>query len=244
MKKIVILIVIVIAIFLIVILKNIMTTKYSHNDIVNLLNKGMQRMDNISFDRENDNGVVTYYFKDDKSKMVSESDGLVCIEKSEKSYIINKKRKGMYINKQEYTLNKGLQNQALIIERANEGLNERNNSEDNFRYKYIYIRNEKIENKDCIFVKEAKYYLDTKKYTDNMDYKNEIPVYWIEKSTGIVIGAGFMEPGKNKATPQAIIKNIKYGEVTDDMFNDILNIPNDYRILERKENGEVELLSK
>ena len=140
-------------------------------------------------------------------------------------------------------LNKGIQYEILSIERTNEKFNESNNAKNNFRYKYIYIRDEKIENKDCIFVKEAKYYLDTKKYTDNIDYKNEIPVYWIEKSTGIVIGAGFMEPGKNKATPQTIIKNIKYGEVTDDMFNDMLNIPSDYLVMEHK-NGEIEVISK
>lgn len=130
MKKIVTLIVIIISIFLIVILKNIMATKYSHNDIVDLLNKGIQRMDNISFDRENDNGIVTYYFNGDKSKMVSESDGLVCIEVNGKSYIINKKKKSLSI-KQGYTLNKRLQYVALNIERANEGLNEKNNNEDN-----------------------------------------------------------------------------------------------------------------
>lgn len=243
MKKIVILIVIVIVIFLIVILKNIMPTKYSHYDIVDLLNKGMQSMDNISFDRENYNGIVTFYYKGDKKKMVSESQGFLSIEKSGKSYTISKKRKSMSIT-EDTILNKGLQYEILSIERTNEKFNESNNSENNFRYKFVYIRDEKIENKNCIFVKEAKYYLDTQKYADNIDYKNEIPVYWIEKSTGIVIGAGFMEPEKNKATPQAIIRNIKYGEVTDDMFNDMLNLPSDYLILERKENGEIEVLSK
>ena len=47
-----------------------------------------------------------------------------------------------------------------------------------------------------------------------------------------------MESGKKTATPQAIINNIKYGEVTDDIFNDMENIPSDYQILV-DEGGEI-----
>ena len=128
MKKILIVIVIVITILLIVILKNSMTTKYSHDDIVDLLNQGMQKMDNISFDCERDDGTVAHYYKGNKSKLVSEPNGLVNIKKDGKSYLINKKSKCMYIT-QENSLDYKPQYSILSIERANANLDKNNNKE-------------------------------------------------------------------------------------------------------------------
>ena len=244
MKKRVILIfiTIIIAISFIVIfitIKNSMRTKYSHNDIVNLLNKGLQSMDNISFDRTNTYAVVTYYYKDGKMKMVPHSSSLFAIEKDNKTYMIDKEKKMMVI-KPGYTIGANdvidgsNQYRALDIERFNNKLD----SEDNFRYEFVYIKDEKIEDKDCIFVKETKYYTDTKKYVNNVDYENRTPVWWIEKNSGLVIAAALMESGKNETAPEAIISNIKYGEVTDDIFNDMENIPSDYQIIVN-ENGEI-----
>lgn len=243
MKKIVIAIIITMLIaisFLFITLKNNKSTKYSHNDIVNLLNKGLQSTDNISFDRTNTNGIVTYYYKQDKKKIVSHYSDILSIEKDGKTYMVSKEKKTMIV-KTNHTLDGydvrtgSLQYDALDIERYNK----KNDNDDNYKYEYVYIKDEELENKDCIFVKETMYYLDTKKYVDNfLEHRNGIPVYWIEKSSGMVIGAGFMESGKKTATPQAIINNIKYGEVTDDIFNDMENIPSDYQILV-DEGGEI-----
>ena len=246
MKKvgIAILVTIIIAIFFIIIsitLRSSTNAKYSHNDIVDLLNKGLQSMDNISFDRTNTNGIVTYYYKQDKKKMVSHYSDIYSIEKDGKTYMISKEKKTMVVKTNNtldgYDVRTGsLQCDALDIERVNKN----NNNNNDYRYEYVYIKDEELENKDCIFVKEAKYYLDSKKYVDNfLESRNGIPVYWIEKSSGMVIGAGFMESGKKTATPQAVIYNIKYGEVTDDMFNDMENIPSDYQIIV-DDNGKIQ----
>ena len=59
-------------------------------------------------------------------------------------------------------------------------------------------------------------------------------MYWIEKSTGFVIGGALMEAGDNKAVPQTIIRNINFGKIADDMFQDMLTLPLDYNVIEEK----------
>ena len=225
MKKIIIIIVIVVLI--ITLLKNFTTTKYSHDDIIALIKKGMQNMDNVSFDSEDEIETVHYYFKGNNKKMVSSNIITITLE-NKKTYMIDQMAKIIgYSMGSSYRVT-GVQADALSIEEMNKELT----PEDNFRYEFVYIKDEKIENKNCIFVKKCRFYTDTNKYNDYIDYsyspKVKVPVYWIEKSTGFVIGTGLMKPGKNKAKPQTIIKNMKFGEVTDDVFE----LPTDYFMFE------------
>lgn len=239
MKKFLVYIIIIIVLIIVVILlKNITTTKYSHTDIVALINKGTQSMDNmnnLSFDKQTQNGTTKYYFKNNKRKMISLDTNLtVIILEDGKTYTIDNKRKIMFTNTQnllnmDTLIRKGLQDDALRIERLNNDVG----NKDKLRYEFAYIKDEKIENKDCILVKERVFYLETKEYNDvYYNSKKETPVYWIEKSTGFVIGAALMEFGKNTTTPQTIIKNIQVGKVMDDVFNDMLELPVDYTILD------------
>lgn len=83
-------------------------------------------------------------------------------------------------------------------------------------HRFIYIRDEKLENKDCIMVQERLYIIENQVYTT----VGQTTVYWIEKSTGFIIGtANVQVKNTNTATPQTIIKNIKCGEVTDNILN-------------------------
>ena len=58
----------------------------------------------------------------------------------------------------------------------------------------------------------------------------DIRVYWIEKSTGFVLGTAMIKPTQtqNNATPDVWIKNITFNEVVDSDFN----LPIDYPMYE------------
>ncbi len=242
MKKVVIAIIITMLIaisfvFIFITFKNNKSIKYSHNDIVNLINKGLQSMDNISFTKTNKEGTTVYYYKQGKIKMLSStSSRYIFIEKDGKNYGIDKEKKFLIISPKSLIINGGLQYDTLNIERLNSKLTE----EDNFRYEFVYIRDEKLDNKNCIFVKESQYYIDTKKYSNRADANGDTIVYWIDKSTGMVIGGGFMQSGKNTAEPNVIISNIEFDGVSDDIFNDMDNLPSDYKKIYRNEDGTVE----
>lgn len=212
------------------------SSKYSHSDIVALINKGIQNMDNmnnVSFDKENENGTVHYYFKGNKRKMVSQNIVSLILEDG-KNYIISKEEKMIFVKPSPEVDIKSVQIDALRIEYLNDDVRYK----DEFRYEFVYIRDEKIENKDCIFVKECVYYLNSKKYVDNeYNSKGEVPVYWIEKSTGFVIGCALMENGTNEAKPQTIIKNIKCGEVADNIFE----LPSDYNMYDLYTGKEIKV---
>ena len=223
-------------IFIFITFKNNKSTKYSHNDIVNLINKGLQSMDNISFTKTNQYGTTIYYYKQGKIKMTSSASRYIYIEKDGKTYGIDKEKKFLIISPKSLIINGGLQYDTLNIERLNSKLTEK----DNFRYEFVYIRDEKLDNKDCIFVKETEYNIDTKKYSDRADDNGDTTVYWIDKPTGMVIGGGFMQSGKNTAEPNVIISNIEFDGVSDDIFNDIDNLPSDYKKIYRNEEGTVE----
>lgn len=230
----------VIVISLIILLKHITTTKYSHSEIIALINKGIQGMDNmnnVSFDKETEDGTTTYYFKKNKKKMVSPDNNFVVITLEDgKTYLINKKEKKVFANNSKTLIGNGLQYDALHIEDLNKDVRYK----DKLRYEFAYIGDDKIENKDCIVVKECVFYLETKEYVDaSYNSKNETPVYWIEKSTGFVIGAALMESGKNTAIPQTIIKNIEFGKVTDDIFNEMFELSNDYNMFEYTADGKI-----
>ncbi len=238
MKKIgVYVIIIIIAIVVAMFFKNITTTKYSHADIVDLINKGKHSMDNVknlSYEKENKGITTKYYFKNGKKKMISEDNNNIAMTLEDgKTYIIDNKNKNMVIfTNESYLISNSLQEYALNIEKIN------NNSTHNNKYKYafVYIRDEKIENKDCILVKECVFDYETKEYSDYYNSEKQTAIYWIEKSTGFVIGGAFMEFGNNTPTPQTIIKNIKFEEIEEDIFE----LPNGYDVLEMKDNGQVE----
>lgn len=221
MKKFVVCI---IAISVVIFLKNITTTKYSNDDIVALINKGIDNMDNISFDEESKYGTTNYYFKGNNKKIIDpnfihinqENDGNYLLD-------VNGKRLPISPSINIYSIP---QYAALVRQELNNDY--RYKDKDKFRYEFVYVKDDKLENKDCIFVRECVFVIENKEYIDYLDMsKDKIPVYWIEKSTGFIIGSGFMDPGKDKATPETIIKNIKCGEVTDDMFE----MPNNYKLL-------------
>lgn len=202
-------------------------TKYSNEDICALVQKGienMQDMQNVCIERKDETGVSKYYYKGNKVKiliMESTNDSLVSYAitdlDKEKQYIISDNEK--IITVQNVTnFNKGLQYE--VFDRINaKGIN--------LKRELSYIKDEKIEGKDCIFVKEITYY-KTDDGTFQSDNKSDIDIraYWIEKSTGFVLGAAMIKPTQTSATPEVWIKNITFNEVKDSDFN----LPIDYEI--------------
>ena len=91
-----------------------------------------------------------------------------------------------------------------------------------------------MEGKDCILVKEVLYHLENNTYIDvsAKSPEKEVAVYWIEKSTGFVLGVSQMPYNMDSATPSTIIRNITLGEVKDSDFK--IDTPEDYTVIEAK----------
>ncbi len=110
----------------------------------------------------------------------------------------------------------------------------KDNDEPNYtrKYKYKYIKDEPLDGKDCIFVKEEIFILEDGNYISINEYEPEkkLRAFWIEKSTGFVLGFAPIEPNQTTATPEVIVlRNISWGNVTDSDVE--VNLPSDYRIL-------------
>jgi len=231
MKKAVFILITIIAILLIIILlKNDST--YSSKEIEQLILKGVENFDdmsNVSFERQTTGAITKHYYKGNKMKISfiksfkeSANDSLTSIINLDegKQYLINPQKNFIGIQKAT-TSDKGLQFElAKYIEE---------NHEPNSKYirEYVYIKDEIIEGKDCIFVKEQRYNQESGKYIyRNIENTNMFNSYWIEKSTGFVIGFSPIKPDEDTAVPITIIRNITFGEVKDSDFD----LPTDYII--------------
>lgn len=106
-----------------------------------------------------------------------------------------------------------------------------NNLNNQYRREFKYIKDETLEGKDCIFVKEEIFSRENGTYI-NLNEANpekEIRGFWIEKSTGFVLGGAMMQAGQDTATPEMIVRNISFGEVVDSDFE----LPIGYEIIEK-----------
>lgn len=202
--------------------------KYSSEDLYALVQKGvenMQDMQNVCIVRKNQVSVMKYYYKGNKMKMsvleTTGSNGLVSyaiidLEK-EKQYMVSDIRKFISIQKAT-NIDKGLQ--YLVF-------NEINPKGDNLKRELAYIKDETIEGKDCVFVKEITYYkTEDGSYQSDSELGEDIRAYWIEKSTGFVLGGAMIKPTQTDATPEAWIKSITFNEVKDSDFE----LPTNYTI--------------
>ena len=189
----------------------------------------MQDMQNVCIERKNVYAVNKYYYKGNKMKMlVMESTegstlasyAITDLDK-EKQYIVSDEKKMISVQKATH-LDKGLQFE--VFDRINI-------KDTNAKRELSYIRDENIEGKDCIFVKEI-YFTKTNDDTFQVDSELDVDirVYWIEKSTGFVLGTAMIKPTQtqNNATPDVWIKNITFNEVVDSDFN----LPIDYPMYE------------
>lgn len=202
--------------------------KYSSEDLYALVQKGvenMQDMQNVCIVRKNQVSVMKYYYKGNKMKMsvleTTGSNGLVSyaiidLEK-EKQYMVSDIRKFISIQKAT-NIDKGLQ--YLVF-------NEINPKGDNLKRELAYIKDETIEGKDCVFVKEITYSkTEDGSYQSDSELGEDIRAYWIEKSTGFVLGGAMIKPTQTDATPEAWIKSITFNEVKDSDFE----LPTNYTI--------------
>lgn len=197
--------------------------KYSYDNVANLLLKGIENIDNmnnVSFERENPSGIVRYYYKGNKMKMLIVSSAkqemplsawIVDLDKG-KQYAISEERK-LIVSQEANSIRDGIQKQvARKLEYRNIP---------NYPYKYEYrFKDELLDGKDCILVEEIYYKLDGDKYVNRNKTNLGVDVYyyWVEKSTGLIIGYNRIEPNQNTATPTTIIRNITFGNVKDSDF--------------------------
>ena len=226
MKKSVIyaVIIILIILFIALFLKMHATNeKYSSEELYNLVQQGTEKMNdmqNVYIERKNPYGATKYYYKGNKMKMVpitptSFNYAITDLNK-QKQYIINKNK--LLIIQKATSIYKGVQYD--VLDRiANQGKN--------LKRELSYIKNEKINGKDCIFVKEVTYYqADDGTFISDSESNEDIRSYWIEKSTGFILGAAMIKPTQTEATPESWINNITFNVVEDSDFV----LPNGYQI--------------
>ena len=227
MKKAVVLIVLIL-ILLGGILWIIFQPKYTSEDLYALVQKGVENMhdmQNVCIERKNQTGIVRYYYKGDKMKTLilestdldsSVSYGIIDLEK-EKQYIVSDKDKTMIVQK---ATNFNTILQYDVLDRIN-------TKGENLKRELAYIKDETIEGKDCVFVKEITYYkTEDGSYQSDSELCEDIRAYWIEKSTGFVLGGAMIKPTQTDATPEAWIKSITFNEVKDSDFE----LPTNYTI--------------
>ena len=234
MKKVVICIIIILFILFCILfsISHIFNTKYSSEDIYNLVQKGiesMQDMQNVCIERRNIVGLTRFYYKGNKKKLLvmesnedlSLSYGIVDLDKG-KQYIVSDEDKSIIISN-ETNFTKGLQ-YDVFDSISSKGYN--------FWIELSYIKDEKINEKDCIFVKEVTYNRqEDGTYKSNSDSDEDVHAYWIEKSTGFVLGTAKIKPTQTKATPDAWIYSITFGTVKDSDFD----LPTGYTVYDRSE---------
>lgn len=200
--------------------------KYSSEELYALVQKGIENMhdmQNVCIERKNEVAVVKHYYKGNKMKMVvlkntndSLSYSIVDLDE-EKQYLVSDKNK--YISIQKATsMDKGLQYMVF---------NSINPKGDNLRRELSYIKDENIEGKDCIFVKEITYSkIDDGTFQSDSKSNEDICAYWIEKSTGFVLALALIKPAQTDATPKVWIEDITFNEVLDTDFA----LPTNYKI--------------
>ena len=234
MKKSVICLIIILSIILCGILFfviHISNKKYSSEDIYNLVQKGienMQDMQNVCIERRNIAGLTRFYYKGNKKKMLvlesnnnsSLSYNIVDLDKG-KQYTVSDENKCIYISNETY-FTKGMQYDVF------DSISSKGN---NFWIELSYIKDENINGKDCIFVKEVTYNRqDDNTYKSNSDSDEDIHAYWIEKSTGFVLGATTIKPTQTSATPDDCwIYSITFGTVKDSDFD----LPDNYTVYDK-----------
>lgn len=205
-------------------------TKYSSEDIYSLVQKGVENMhdmQNVCIERVNGSEIIKYYYKGNKKKTLVENSNdnssmsydIVDLDKG-KVYIVSDNKKFILIHNVA-NFNKGLQYDVFDAIDYEGG---------DTKIELSYIKDEKINGKDCIFVKEVTYYKnDDGSFQDYNKPDENVRAYWIEKSTGFVLGAAMIKPTQENATPETWINNITFNEVTDSDFD----LPNDYTIYDK-----------
>ena len=217
MKKFVVFFIIIVLIILFGILffNAYKSNKYSSENLYALVQKGIENMhdmQNVCIERENEYGVVKYFYKGNKMKGLYNS----TLDSTLSYSITNLDEKKLITIKKDTSIDKGLQ--YLVFNYLN------NN---NLNVELSYIKDEKMRGKDCIFVKQVSY-LKTADGTFQADNESgeDVPAYWIEKSTGFVLGSVMIKPTQTSATPYAWVRNITFDVVKDSDFD----LPTDYEI--------------
>ena len=228
MKKFVVCLIIIIFVILFGILffNAYKSNKYSSENLYTLVQKGIENMhdmQNVYIERENEFGVVEFFYKGNKVKSLPEekTDSILSYSITNLDegmlYMVSDKEKRIMMRKENY-INKGFQYE--VFERIDiKGTN--------LSRELSYIKDEKINGKDCVFVKEVTYYkAEDGTFIADSELEEDVRSYWIEKSTGFVLGGAMIEPAQTSATPEVWIRNITFDVVKDSDFD----LPTDYEI--------------
>lgn len=188
---------------------------YSSDEIKDLVLKGQKTLecaDNIYFEEHNKTLLRKYYYTKTKQKSESFSikDGtetrlLTTIKdlNTQTEVWFEHPSKTKSIHKVTYS---DIALQSVLI----------NVLESRYRVEFVYMKEERLEKKDCIVFKAFRYEPKTNELKTYS--RGKVEAYWIEKETGFLVGIGEIQPEGTSATADVIMKNLSFGTVKDSDF--------------------------
>lgn len=242
-KKIVIALLVFITFLLIILLlkmKGVMPTssptqvgsnlKYSSEDIKNLILKGWEKLDNmnnVSYETISEYGTGHFYYKGTKMKFQQPNDPSYSITDliKKKTYLVDTDKKRIIVSDSASSF-------SILQQQLVNSIESVDTSPYSLKHEYLYVKDEVLDGKDCIFVEEVTFVKKDGSYINvNKEYpEEEVFAFWLEKSTGLIIGRTTILPGQKSANVYKLLTNISFGTVKDSDFE----LPSDYEIIELK----------
>lgn len=211
--------------------------KYSSDDIKNLILKGKETFDNmdkVSFDIKRSFGSMHYYYKGNKIKTVitSSSETPDLIGSSILTDLDQGKEYYIFDDSKLITVTSPQSSYQIYQYNYSNKIELSSSPDSETKFEYLYRKDEMIDGKDCIFVEEVTFAKKDGSYINvNKEYpEEEVFAFWLEKSTGLIIGRTTILPGQKSANVYKLLTNISFGTVKDSDFE----LPSDYEIIELK----------
>ncbi len=188
-------------------------SSYSSEDIEKLIIKGkenIRKVDNVYYEISSDSTFYKQYYKGSKLKL--ESYNMYPVPMKSKTTISNFDENITdsfeHIAKTTYTLSYALGSKNLFQEKLIKLIEEK----DEYITKFVYVKDDILDERNCIVVKAYCYDARTHEQTGS------ILTYWIEKSTGYYVGESITIQSANTFELSSTIKNLSFGTVKDSDF--------------------------
>lgn len=197
------------------------SSTYSNEDIEKLILKGQEtlsKVENAYYEKHTEYDYMTYYHKNPREKIE------IYLKPSPFTTVKEITKKRTYLTNLdaniEYTYNHDMKtrdsDKAVSIDISFQSILTSLLNSPSYQTEFIYVKDEELEGKDCIFVKAFRYDKKTGELKVNRD--GLIDSYWIEKSTGFFVGASKIHPEGNSSIPTVVIRNLSFGTVKDSDF--------------------------
>ena len=194
-------------------------SQYSSNDIKELILKGSETLaasDNLYYEEHSEVTIDKYYYTKRRSKheiyIIPSSKTNVTTEKLSMTFIRDFTELKYYIfDHSNHTVKTQDENPNDVYYAFQGLITLQLKNQDSYRHEFTYLKDEKIDEEDCIVAKQSIYDASTNEPREF----NLASIYWIEKSTGFVLASSDIPKEDTTCSPSIITKNISFGTVKD-----------------------------